>query len=66
LDIGIVGGLDVKELAVPVVADVDDQGIGSQPTQLADFGPGSQFLEFGFDVGGVHVQEDTSGGEVVR
>jgi hypothetical protein len=37
LDIGLIGGLDVEELAMPVVADVDDQGVASE-SGLADVG----------------------------
>ena len=45
-------GLDVEELAVPVVADVDhDRTSRRSPAvahQRADCGPGSELLEFGF------------------
>jgi len=65
LDIGVIGGLDVEELAVPVVADVDDQGICSQRRNwpILALVPVSRTW---FDVGGVHAQEDTSDGGMVR
>ena len=61
LDIGISISPDVEELAVPVVPHVDHDTARFRPHERADFGPGAQLVELGFDVDGIHALKDTGG-----
>lgn len=67
LHIGVVGCLDVKELAAPVGSNVDnDWHVDLSPLvsdQRANLDPGSEFLEFRLNEVGVHDDRDTEAGK---